>query len=79
MTQATDTHRTTIELDVDALEQARELLGTTTIKDTVTEALREVVRLAKLKKAADLVRGGGLRELNIVHTDDLPQLRRDRS
>ena len=73
------THRTTIELDVDALEQARELLGTTTIKDTVTEALREVVRMAKLKKAADLVRRGGLRELNIVHADDLPHLRRDRS
>ena len=79
MVQVAATHRTTIELDVDALEQARELLGTTTIKGTVTEALREVVRMAKLKKAADLVRGGGLRELNIVHADDLPHLRRDRS
>ena len=34
-------HRTTIDLDIDVLDRARELLGTTTIRDTVDKALRE--------------------------------------
>ena len=34
--------RTVIDIDRDALEAARSHLGTTTIKDTVNEALRRV-------------------------------------
>jgi Arc/MetJ family transcription regulator len=36
--------RTTLEIDEDMLSKAREILGTKGVKDTVDEALREVVR-----------------------------------
>jgi Arc/MetJ family transcription regulator len=36
--------RTTLDIDEDMLSQAREILGTRGVKDTVDEALREVVR-----------------------------------
>jgi Arc/MetJ family transcription regulator len=36
--------RTTLEIDDDMLSQAREILGTKGVKDTVHEALREVLR-----------------------------------
>lgn len=53
--------RITVELDMEALEKARRILGTRTIRETVDAALREVVRSAALRRAADAVRvGGGL-------------------
>lgn len=36
--------RTTLEIDDDMLSQVREILGTKGVKDTVDEALREVLR-----------------------------------
>jgi len=36
--------RTTLDIDEDMLEKAREALGTTGVKDTVNEALREVAK-----------------------------------
>lgn len=36
--------RTTLDIDEDMLSKAREILGTRGVKDTVDEALREVVR-----------------------------------
>ena len=36
--------RTTLDIDEDMLAKAREILGTSGIKDTVDEALREIVR-----------------------------------
>ena len=36
--------RTTLDIDDDMLSQARTILGTRGVKDTVDEALREVVR-----------------------------------
>jgi Arc/MetJ family transcription regulator len=36
--------RTTLDIDEDMLSKAREILGTKGVKDTVDEALREVVR-----------------------------------
>jgi Arc/MetJ family transcription regulator len=36
--------RTTLDIDEEMLAKAREILGTRGIKDTVDEALREVVR-----------------------------------
>ena len=36
--------RTTLDIDEDMLAKAREILGTRGVKDTVNEALREVVR-----------------------------------
>jgi Arc/MetJ family transcription regulator len=37
--------RTTLDIDEDMLSKAREILGTGGVKDTVDEALREVVRM----------------------------------
>ena len=36
--------RTLVEIDPDLLDAARSFLGTTTIKDTIDAALREIVR-----------------------------------
>jgi Arc/MetJ family transcription regulator len=36
--------RTTLDIDDDMLSKARKILGTRGVKDTVNEALREVVR-----------------------------------
>ncbi len=36
--------RTTLDIDEDMLAKAREALGTTGVKDTVNEALREVAK-----------------------------------
>lgn len=56
-----DVRRTTLDIDEDMLAKAREILGTQGIKDTVDEALREVVRveagrrlIARLKDNEDL-------------------------
>ena len=51
-------HRTTIDIDVHAYEQASAALGTRGYKDTVNAALSEVARSAALAKAADYVRRG---------------------
>lgn len=49
-------HKTTVELDVDALREAQRNLGTSGFKDTVNAALNEVNRRAALKRAAQRVR-----------------------
>jgi Arc/MetJ family transcription regulator len=53
--------RTTLDIDEDMLSRARQILGTRGIKDTVNEALREIVRIeagrrliARLKENEDL-------------------------
>ncbi|MFI4984468.1 MAG: type II toxin-antitoxin system VapB family antitoxin [Solirubrobacterales bacterium] len=42
--------RTTLDIDEDMLSKAREILGTKGVKDTVDEALREVVRVEAGKR-----------------------------
>jgi Arc/MetJ family transcription regulator len=42
--------RTTLDIDEDMLTRARDILGTTGVKDTVNEALLEVVRREAGKK-----------------------------
>lgn len=54
------------------LERAKHVLGTKTKRETVNRALREVNRMAALRRAADLIRAGGL---NIIRPEDLPELR----
>jgi predicted O-methyltransferase YrrM len=71
----THTQRTTLELDVDELRRAKHNLGTRTTRDTVNQALHEVNRLHALRRAADLIRAGGL---NLVQPEDLEDLRRPR-
>ena len=46
--------RTVIDIDRDALEAARSHLGTTTIKDTVNEALRAVAERGVQRQLAAL-------------------------
>lgn len=51
--------KTLIDVDDDLLEAAREVLGTTTKKDTVNAALREVLEAQQRRKAvADLITWG---------------------
>jgi hypothetical protein len=72
--RGTNTQRTTLVLDLDELERAQNVLGTRTTRDTVNRALREVNRQAALRRAASLVRQGGL---DIVGPEELTDLRRD--
>ncbi len=51
-------HRTTIELDEALLQETREVLGTTGIRETVEAAMREVTRAAKRARLADLIDSG---------------------
>ena len=53
--------RTTIEVDDQLLDQARRVLGTRGLRDTVHHALAEVVRAATRRALADrLATGKGL-------------------
>lgn len=51
-------HKTTVEIDTDALATAEEVLGTRGIKETVNRALEDVARRAALKRAAALFLAG---------------------
>lgn len=53
--------KTSVDIDDDLLEQARDLLGTSSIKETVHCALREIVRAeARRQEVAALVAMDGL-------------------
>ena len=52
--------KTTVEIDTDELERARETLQTRGVKETVNAALREVNRRAALSRAAEYVAAGRL-------------------
>jgi hypothetical protein len=60
---------------MDELKRAQAVLGTRTARDTVNRALHEVNRQAALRRAAALVRHGGL---DIIEPEDLLELRRNR-
>ncbi len=51
-------HKTTIEVDLDALTEAEKNLGTKGFKETVNGALADVNRRAALKRAAERIRSG---------------------
>lgn len=53
-------HKTTVEIDSEALATAELVLGTRGIKDTVNGALREVGRRDALNRAAEYVLRGEL-------------------
>lgn len=52
------THRTSIELDDALLDEARRILGTTGIRDTVEGAMREVVRTHRRARLLERIRTG---------------------
>lgn len=69
-------HRTTVDIDLDALEAAKEVLGTVGFRDTVNEALREVMRIAKLRRLAERIRNG--EDLLAPSPEELHRLRHER-
>lgn len=66
-------HRTTIDIELDAYEHAREALGTRGYRDTVNGALHAVTRAAALGRGAELIRAGGL---DLATPEDLTELRK---
>lgn len=76
MTAGTRIHRTTIELDADALEEAREVLGTKGYRQTVNEALRAVGRAERLRRGAALISSG---DLGLISPDELARQRQQRT
>lgn len=67
--------RTTVDLDMDELQAAREILGTETTRDTINTALRDVRRRAALARAAALIEHG---DLDIIEPEELAALRQAR-
>ena len=55
--------KTLIDIDLDLLHQSQQILGTTTKKDTVNGALREVVRRWAAEEFIELARGGAFDDL----------------
>lgn len=53
-------HKTSVEIDLDALKEAEKNLGTTGFKETINRALDEINRRAWLERAAQVVRDGRL-------------------
>ena len=51
-------HRTTIELDTELLDEARRILGTSGIRDTVETALRELARADRRRRLAERITTG---------------------
>ncbi len=69
-------HRTTVDIELDAFADAKAVLGTSGYRDTVNSALREVVRFAKLREGADLIRSGA--DLGFPTPAELYELRHRR-
>ena len=76
MNDVSTIHRTTIEIEVPAFEEAREALGTKGYKETVNEALRAVSRREQLRRGAERIRSGAL---GLTTPEELEELRKPRS
>ena len=75
---ATEEHvvqRTTVDLDMTELDAAKSVLGTSTIRDTVNGALRDVARRAALRNPAAMIEQGAF---EVVDPEELAELRRPR-
>ncbi len=69
------THRTTVDIELEAYEEARRELGTRGYRDTINKALREISRQAALRRGANLIREG---KLDLVSPEELAQMRHAR-
>jgi Arc/MetJ family transcription regulator len=54
--------KTLIDIDDDLLARSQQILGTTTKKETINQALRELVRRAAREDFLAMARAGGLRD-----------------
>lgn len=61
--------KTSIDIDKDLAGEAAEILGTTTLKDTVDAALREVIRARLRYELADAIRAGTLTLPSVADVD----------
>jgi len=50
--------KTLIDVDTELLAQSQQILATTTKKETINKALREIVRLAAIKELCQLGQDG---------------------
>ena len=75
MRQAETTHRTTIDIETSAFEEARDVLGTNGYKETINQALRTVSQTDRLRRGATLIRSG---ELDLITPEELEEKRRPR-
>ena len=64
--------KTTIDIDREVAKEAAEILGTTTLKDTVNAALREVVNKELRRQLAQSVRDG---TLSVPTLEELARMR----
>ncbi len=68
--------RTTLNLDMELVEQAREVLKTENTSDTVRGALREIVRRERLKRLGEWDLGGltleSIKEMRRSRTETKP-------
>jgi hypothetical protein len=64
--------KTTIDVDRDRAREAAEVLGTSSLKDTVNEALLEVVKAARRRELAEAIRNG---TLSVPTPEELEELR----
>jgi len=76
MNDAMTTHRTTIDIELPAFEEAREVLGTKGYKETVNQALRVVSRREQLRRGAERIRSGAL---GLTTPEELEELRKPRA
>jgi Arc/MetJ family transcription regulator len=61
------TRKTSVEIDEDLLEAVKKILETTTVKDTVEEAFREVTRIeARRREVEALTR---MKDLDLADPD----------
>jgi Arc/MetJ family transcription regulator len=64
--------RTTVDVDMTQLAEAKKVLGTRTTRDTIDTALRQVNRKALLARSAALIAAG---KLDVVSPEELAALR----
>lgn len=65
--------RTTVDLDLEELAEAKRALGTTTTRETISVALRQAGRRARLARSAALISAG---DLDGISPEELAALRR---
>lgn len=75
MGRGTATHRTTIEIEVESYERAKDALGTNGYKDTVNEALRQVERSERLQRGAQAILD---QEHDLATPEEVEEIRRPR-
>lgn len=68
-------HRTTVDIDLEAYEGAREALGTDGYKETINAALNHAARQKRLKELAERIRRN---EFRAPTPEELAEMRKPR-